>query len=221
MRRFNPGQTLQECLAAALNLETFYEAGRAGGVPRAAVAAFYRDRVEKAQSWEDLQEIALKDVHAHLRLRQPLAQARPALQRELRELNKRLHAWEPSEWFRLNANGSFSVKVAPGVELGALLAQRDQSIIAADVAAFDAAEKRAAPPGAPDQLLDVQGKYCPIPVIEAAKACKQLAAGKVLLVLATDPGVKTDFPDWCKAMKHELLAIEEENKAFRIWIRRS
>jgi TusA-related sulfurtransferase len=68
--------------------------------------------------------------------------------------------------------------------------------------------------------LDTQGKYCPIPVIEAAKACKRLDPGAVLLILASDPGVKTDFPDWCRAMKHELLGIEEEGKLYKVWIRR-
>jgi hypothetical protein len=61
MKRFNPAQSLQACPAAAFNLETFYEAERAVGVSRAAVAGFYRDRVEKAKSWTDLRAIALED----------------------------------------------------------------------------------------------------------------------------------------------------------------
>jgi tRNA 2-thiouridine synthesizing protein A len=58
----------------------------------------------------------------------------------------------------------------------------------------------------PDRTLDTSGELCPIPIVEAAKAVKGMAEGAVLLVIATDPGVATDMPMWCRATHHEHLA---------------
>lgn len=71
-----------------------------------------------------------------------------------------------------------------------------------------------------DATIDTSGLYCPIPVIEAQKAIRRLDGGQILLVIATDPGVKTDMPDWCKASRHELVALEEDGKTFRIYVRK-
>ena len=56
--------------------------------------------------------------------------------------------------------------------------------------------------------------------VESQKAIRQLDGGQVLLVIATDPGVKTDMPDWCRAARHELVALVEEGKSFRIYVRK-
>ncbi len=71
----------------------------------------------------------------------------------------------------------------------------------------------------PDRVLDTSGKYCPVPIIEAAKAVKELGPGRVLCVISTDPGIQADLPAWCKATKHELLGISREGKAFHGWVR--
>ena len=50
----------------------------------------------------------------------------------------------------------------------------------------------------PTKSLDVQGLTCPIPVLKAKKAMKDVPKGGTLEVLATDPGSVEDF-DVCAA----------------------
>ncbi|HSM39541.1 MAG TPA: sulfurtransferase TusA family protein, partial [Afifellaceae bacterium] len=44
-----------------------------------------------------------------------------------------------------------------------------------------------------DQVLDVKGMNCPIPILKAKKALKDMAMGSTLEILATDPGAVKDF----------------------------
>ncbi len=78
-----------------------------------------------------------------------------------------------------------------------------------------------ADPAAPAQTLDVTGKACPIPVVKTAKAMKELSAGDVLEVLATDPGVDPDLRAWTKQTGNELVSIEQAGGTFRVLLRKS
>lgn len=44
-----------------------------------------------------------------------------------------------------------------------------------------------------NQLLDAKGLNCPLPILKAKKAIKEVPAGGTLEVLATDPGSVADF----------------------------
>ena len=79
-------------------------------------------------------------------------------------------------------------------------------------------EPRELPP--PDRTLDTSGSFCPFPIVETAKAVRTLADGAVLLVIATDPGIATDMPMWCKATRHEHLATFREGAAWRSYVRK-
>ena len=59
-----------------------------------------------------------------------------------------------------------------------------------------------------DQLLDAKGLNCPLPILRAKKALKDVAMGGTLEVLATDPGAVKDFEAFCRATGNELLASE-------------
>lgn len=58
--------------------------------------------------------------------------------------------------------------------------------------------------------LDVRRLLCPLPVIRTQKAMKQLVAGEVLIVTATDPGVLQDIPAWCRINGHRVLGVRRE-----------
>jgi tRNA 2-thiouridine synthesizing protein A len=73
---------------------------------------------------------------------------------------------------------------------------------------------------APDRTLDTSGSFCPFPIVETAKAVRALADGEVLLVIATDPGIATDMPMWCKATRHEHLATFREGAGWRSYVRK-
>lgn len=71
----------------------------------------------------------------------------------------------------------------------------------------------------PDRIVDARGTYCPVPIIETAKAVQELGPGQVVLVLATDPGIETDMPFWCTSTRHHFLGIDREGDDFRAWVR--
>ncbi len=70
----------------------------------------------------------------------------------------------------------------------------------------------------PDRVLDTCGTYCPVPVIETAKAMADLELGQVLELVSDDIGVKLDIPAWCQGQGQRLLTMEEEGRTIRIRI---
>ncbi|HZL58142.1 MAG TPA: sulfurtransferase TusA family protein [Stellaceae bacterium] len=62
----------------------------------------------------------------------------------------------------------------------------------------------------PIATLDAKGLKCPLPVLKARKAMKDLPSGGVLRVLATDPGAVKDFEHFCKTTGAHLLDCREE-----------
>ena len=61
-------------------------------------------------------------------------------------------------------------------------------------------------------ILDARGLRCPIPVLKARKAMKDLPAGGTLRVLATDPGAVKDFDAFCKTTGYRLLAASQDGE---------
>lgn len=53
--------------------------------------------------------------------------------------------------------------------------------------------------------VDARGTLCPVPVIELAKAIRDVADGEVVTVLADDPAAATDIPAWCRMRGHDFL----------------
>ncbi|WP_144572248.1 sulfurtransferase TusA [Azomonas agilis] len=56
-----------------------------------------------------------------------------------------------------------------------------------------------------DAVLDATGLCCPEPVMLLHKQVRELPAGGVLRVLATDPSTQRDIPKFCLFLGHELL----------------
>jgi TusA-related sulfurtransferase len=77
-----------------------------------------------------------------------------------------------------------------------------------------------AEPAAADERIDTSGTLCPIPIVETAKIMKRMDAGKVLLVIATDPGIAMDMPMWCKATKNEHLGTFKDGAVWKSWVRK-
>jgi tRNA 2-thiouridine synthesizing protein A len=72
-----------------------------------------------------------------------------------------------------------------------------------------------------DKLLDTRGLMCPMPIIKATKAIKEVPTGGTLEVLATDPGSVGDFEAFCKRGRHALVESGESGGVFRFLIRRA
>ena len=71
-----------------------------------------------------------------------------------------------------------------------------------------------------DQLLDAKGLNCPLPILRAKKALKDVAMGGTLEVLATDPGAVKDFEAFCRATGNELVASNVDGKVYSFVIKR-
>jgi tRNA 2-thiouridine synthesizing protein A len=69
--------------------------------------------------------------------------------------------------------------------------------------------------------LDTKGLSCPLPILKAKKAIKDLAAGDTLQVLATDPGSVKDFEAFCRATGHELVESGEDAGVYSFLIKKA
>jgi TusA-related sulfurtransferase len=71
-----------------------------------------------------------------------------------------------------------------------------------------------------EHTLDCYGLLCPMPIVKTANEMKKMKTGEVLEVLATDQGIKTDMPAWCKATGQEYLGIEEKEGEYKVYVKK-
>ncbi len=72
-----------------------------------------------------------------------------------------------------------------------------------------------------DQLVDAKGLNCPLPILSAKKALKDVAVGGTLGVLATDPGAVKDFEAFCRVTGNELLESQVKDGVYQFLIKRT
>ncbi len=70
-----------------------------------------------------------------------------------------------------------------------------------------------------DATLDAKGLNCPLPILKAKKALKDLPNGGTLEILATDPGAVKDFEAFCRSTGNVLVESKAEGNVFRFLIR--
>ena len=70
-----------------------------------------------------------------------------------------------------------------------------------------------------DQVLDAKGLNCPLPILKAKKALKDMPTGAILEVIATDPGSVKDFEAFCRTTGNELVEQHNDGKVFNFLIR--
>jgi len=71
-----------------------------------------------------------------------------------------------------------------------------------------------------DHTLDAKGLNCPLPILKARKALKDVAAGETLEILSTDPGSVADFQAFCRQTGNELLESSTDESVYRFLIKR-
>jgi len=71
-----------------------------------------------------------------------------------------------------------------------------------------------------DKVLDAKGLNCPLPILRAKKALKDVPAGGTLEILATDPGAVADFQAFCRTTGNELVEHSEEGGVYRFLLRK-
>jgi tRNA 2-thiouridine synthesizing protein A len=72
-----------------------------------------------------------------------------------------------------------------------------------------------------DTELDARGLNCPLPILRAKKALNGLAAGKVLKVMATDPGAAKDFKAFAHQTGNELMSSTEAGGEYVFFLRKA
>jgi tRNA 2-thiouridine synthesizing protein A len=72
-----------------------------------------------------------------------------------------------------------------------------------------------------EHTLDAKGLNCPLPILKARKALKDVPPGEILEVLSTDPGSIADFQAFCRQTGNELMESTTEDSVYRFLIKRS
>ncbi|MBY0099676.1 sulfurtransferase TusA family protein [Mesobacillus maritimus] len=70
-------------------------------------------------------------------------------------------------------------------------------------------------------ILDAKGLACPMPIVKTKKAMKELEAGQVLEVQATDKGSKADLKAWAESTGHQYIGTLEEGDTLKHYLRKS
>ncbi len=69
--------------------------------------------------------------------------------------------------------------------------------------------------------IDAKGLACPMPIVKTKKAMKDVEAGQVIEVQATDKGSKADIEAWAKSAGHQYLGTIEENDVLKHFLRKA
>ena len=72
-----------------------------------------------------------------------------------------------------------------------------------------------------DHTLDAKGLNCPLPILKARKALKEVPDSGILEILATDPGSVADFEAFCRQTGNELMEHSEDDGIYRFLIKKS
>ncbi len=72
-----------------------------------------------------------------------------------------------------------------------------------------------------DHTLDAKGLNCPLPILKARKALKEVPDGGTLEIIATDPGAVADFQAFCRQTGNELLEHSENDDIYRFLIKKT
>ncbi|APX92671.1 sulfurtransferase TusA [Halomonas sp. 1513] len=70
-----------------------------------------------------------------------------------------------------------------------------------------------------DVELDTTGLYCPEPIMLMHSRVRDMQAGQVLKVIASDPATTRDIPKFCSFLGHELLIQREMDDGYLYFVR--
>ena len=68
--------------------------------------------------------------------------------------------------------------------------------------------------------LDARGLYCPEPVMLLHNKIRDIEAGQMLKLVATDPSTTRDVPKFCLYLGHELLVQEQQGQLYHYLIKK-
>ena len=72
-----------------------------------------------------------------------------------------------------------------------------------------------------NRQVDAKGLTCPMPILKTAQAMKELVAGDIVEVLATDAGSVKDFAAWSRTTGNPLIESSTDGAIFRFVLRKA
>jgi len=72
-----------------------------------------------------------------------------------------------------------------------------------------------------DKVLDATGLNCPLPILKAKQALKEVPTGGTLEILSTDPGSVADFQAFSLITGNKLLEHSEEGGVYTFLIKKT
>lgn len=72
-----------------------------------------------------------------------------------------------------------------------------------------------------DRLLDCSDMLCPMPIVNIAKAMKELQPGQILKTISTDAGSPPDIEAWSRQTGNELLLSTVEGGKFVFFLKKA
>lgn len=70
-------------------------------------------------------------------------------------------------------------------------------------------------------MLDAKGLACPMPIVRTRKVMKEMEAGQVLEVQATDKGSKADLQAWAESTGQQYLGTVEDGDVLKHFLRKA
>ena len=71
-----------------------------------------------------------------------------------------------------------------------------------------------------DHELDARGLNCPIPILRTKKFLTTMETGKIVRIMATDPGSVKDFEAFARQTDNELLSSTEAKGEFQFTLKK-
>lgn len=71
-----------------------------------------------------------------------------------------------------------------------------------------------------DEELDVRGLVCPLPILRTKKQLASMKSGKILKIIATDPGAVIDFQVFAEQTGHHLLNSVETDGEYMFFLQK-
>ncbi|MBI4639011.1 MAG: sulfurtransferase TusA family protein [Candidatus Rokubacteria bacterium] len=69
--------------------------------------------------------------------------------------------------------------------------------------------------------IDCIGLFCPLPVLKARDAMREILPGQALEVTSDDPASEADMRRWSARTGHEILECERHGPIFRFVLRKT
>ena len=63
------------------------------------------------------------------------------------------------------------------------------------------------------EKIDERGKVCPIPLFHTKRKIESMKSGEEVEVVIDDPTAKETIPRWSNEYGHDILSIEDNDKA--------